>query len=563
MHSPGSSATPASISTSPDCRCSTRRRCNRRCRRSFSAAMRRSDRRTSSGRSRTATTPRSRSTVSAAARTSPIRPPPLVNLMSQKMGIHEWSYDNAISNDQRFKVPLKDVSIALKNIKVEVELGFDAAQAFAEAQRCLNCDVQTVFTSKACIECDACVDICPMDCITFTDDGDETDLRTRLNAPSRNLTQDLYVAERAEDRARDGQGRGRLPALRAVRGALSDWSLGHAEVLPRYRASRPSLSPAVRERGRRATRRPWRGRRNEGFDRPDPGRQRLRRQVRQRQRLGLRVGEPAVRQGDPAHGHSGCAAQHFSVEHPGPADVVRSARQRGRLAWPARRRRHDGGDESADLGPGLEGDRAGRLPVLRFDQAAAGREIPRRHHRHRRAADRDLQPRIHRRPAAAAVQEHHLRRRAVGAARNRSRGNRAPDRRPVQGQGGAAQAQRARDDDRAKLCGQQSRLPAGHQGQARQRRRRAHFHRRQQRRGAGRRVRRRDGGRLVSDHAVVVDGRGVRAPLPQVPHRRGQRQGPLRDRAGRGRARLDRHRDRRGAGTARARSPARRARAFR
>jgi formate dehydrogenase (NADP+) beta subunit len=122
------------------------------------------------------------------------RPPPLVNLMSQKMGIHEWSYDNAISNDQRYKVPLKDVSIALKNIKVEVELGFDAAQAFAEAQRCLNCDVQTVFAPKLCIECDACVDICPMDCITFTADGDETDLRTRLNAPSRNLTQDLYIA---------------------------------------------------------------------------------------------------------------------------------------------------------------------------------------------------------------------------------------------------------------------------------------------------------------------------------------------------------------------------------
>ncbi|HEY2864363.1 MAG TPA: FAD-dependent oxidoreductase [Casimicrobiaceae bacterium] len=122
------------------------------------------------------------------------RPPPMVNLLSQKMGIHEWSYDNAISNDRRFRVPLKDVSIALKNIKVEVELGFDAAQAFAEAQRCLNCDVQTVFTSKACIECDACVDICPMDCITFTDDGDETDLRTRLAAPSQNLTQDLYVA---------------------------------------------------------------------------------------------------------------------------------------------------------------------------------------------------------------------------------------------------------------------------------------------------------------------------------------------------------------------------------
>jgi NADPH-dependent glutamate synthase beta subunit-like oxidoreductase len=122
------------------------------------------------------------------------RPPPMVNLVSQKMGIHEWSYDNDVSNDHRFKVQLKDVSVALKNIKVEVELGFDAAQAFAEAQRCLNCDVQTVFTSKLCIECDACVDICPMDCITFTQDGEENDLRARLSAPSRNLTQDLYIA---------------------------------------------------------------------------------------------------------------------------------------------------------------------------------------------------------------------------------------------------------------------------------------------------------------------------------------------------------------------------------
>jgi ferredoxin len=122
------------------------------------------------------------------------RPPPLFNLLSQKMGIHEWSYDNDVSNAPRFKVPLKDKVIALKNIKVEVELGFDAAQAYAEAERCLNCDVQTVFTPKLCIECDACVDICPMDCITFTHDGDERELRTRLNAPSHNLTQDLYVA---------------------------------------------------------------------------------------------------------------------------------------------------------------------------------------------------------------------------------------------------------------------------------------------------------------------------------------------------------------------------------
>ena len=122
------------------------------------------------------------------------RPPPHVNLLSQKMGIHEWSYDNAISNDLRFKVPWTKAEIALASIKVEVELGFDAATAFKETQRCLNCDVQTVFSDKVCIECDACVDICPMDCITFTANGDEPELRTRLSAPATDATQDLYVS---------------------------------------------------------------------------------------------------------------------------------------------------------------------------------------------------------------------------------------------------------------------------------------------------------------------------------------------------------------------------------
>jgi formate dehydrogenase beta subunit len=122
------------------------------------------------------------------------RPPPHTNLVSQKMGIHEWSYDNAITGDRRFRVPLKDTKLALKNIKIEVELGFDPKLAFAEAQRCLNCDVQTVFTDRLCIECDACVDICPMDCITFTVNGEEAELRTRLKAPAPNLAQDLYVS---------------------------------------------------------------------------------------------------------------------------------------------------------------------------------------------------------------------------------------------------------------------------------------------------------------------------------------------------------------------------------
>ncbi len=123
------------------------------------------------------------------------RPAPAVEIMSQKMGIHEWSYDNEIALDKRYKVPHRDKVIALKDIKAEVELGFDEKLAFAEAGRCLNCDVQTVFSAQLCIECDACVDICPMDCITFTENGEEADLRKRLTAPSQNLSQDLYVQD--------------------------------------------------------------------------------------------------------------------------------------------------------------------------------------------------------------------------------------------------------------------------------------------------------------------------------------------------------------------------------
>ena len=122
------------------------------------------------------------------------RPPPMVNMTSQKMGIHEWSYDNDVSLDLRYKVPHRDKFVALKDIKSEVELGFDEKLAFSEAQRCLNCDVQTVFDDKLCIECDACVDICPVDSISFTENGEEADLRTRLSAPATNLTQDIYVS---------------------------------------------------------------------------------------------------------------------------------------------------------------------------------------------------------------------------------------------------------------------------------------------------------------------------------------------------------------------------------
>jgi len=123
------------------------------------------------------------------------RPAPGVTLVSQKMGIHEWAYDNDVARDARHKVPWAAAAKALASIKVEVELGFDAATAYKETQRCLNCDVQTVFNGSQCIECDACVDICPMDCITFTPDGEEAELRERLTAPATNLTQALYVSE--------------------------------------------------------------------------------------------------------------------------------------------------------------------------------------------------------------------------------------------------------------------------------------------------------------------------------------------------------------------------------
>lgn len=122
------------------------------------------------------------------------RPAPGTTLVSQKMGIHEWSYDSGVVDDVRYAVPHTEVKLALSDRKMEVELGFDPKTGFAEAQRCLNCDAQTVFTEAKCIECDACVDICPTDCITFTYAGPEKELRTRLSAPANNLDQALYIS---------------------------------------------------------------------------------------------------------------------------------------------------------------------------------------------------------------------------------------------------------------------------------------------------------------------------------------------------------------------------------
>ncbi len=120
---------------------------------------------------------------------------PFVNLVSQKMGIHEWAYDSPVDEYNRLTVPQAPKDVTLKDRKREVELGFDPLAGYKEAERCLNCDVQTVFEAPKCIECDACVDICPTSCITFTANADEPELRHNLKVPALNPTQDIYVAD--------------------------------------------------------------------------------------------------------------------------------------------------------------------------------------------------------------------------------------------------------------------------------------------------------------------------------------------------------------------------------
>jgi len=123
------------------------------------------------------------------------RPPDGMNLITQKMGLSEWSYHNDYNPAARQKMVHVDLVKRFEQLNVEVELGFSAEQTAREVQRCLNCDIETVFVEKRCIECDACVDICPVQCLTITRDGDEADLRTRLSAPATNPDQAIYASE--------------------------------------------------------------------------------------------------------------------------------------------------------------------------------------------------------------------------------------------------------------------------------------------------------------------------------------------------------------------------------
>ena len=118
-----------------------------------------------------------------------------MNLSSQKMGIHEWSYSNSYDSSERRLMPHVDLKERFKKLDIEVELGFTAEQVALEVERCLNCDIQTVFAAPLCIECDACIDVCPVDCLTITANGEEAELRARLTAPATNESQDIYVSE--------------------------------------------------------------------------------------------------------------------------------------------------------------------------------------------------------------------------------------------------------------------------------------------------------------------------------------------------------------------------------
>jgi len=122
------------------------------------------------------------------------RPPEGMNLVSQKMGLHEWSYSNDYDASERVRMRHVELDRRFEGLDIEVEMGFDLKQTLTEVERCLNCDVQTHFTDSLCIECDACIDVCPVDCLTITADGSEDDLRQRLTAPAENTDQDLYVS---------------------------------------------------------------------------------------------------------------------------------------------------------------------------------------------------------------------------------------------------------------------------------------------------------------------------------------------------------------------------------
>ena len=250
------------------------------------------------------------------------RMPRGVTLSSRKMGMHEWAYKNEYNGVERRLVPHVGLIERFKKINIEVELGFTAEEAALEVQRCLNCDVQTVFTAKLCIECDACIDICPVDCLTITQErhgggvARPPDCARRQSAPG-----PVCLRAASANRTGYGQGRRRLRALRTC---------ARSAALPR-----PGTCRSRRSAFRRRSMRRFQHAR---LDRQCQSRERFRGEVRQRQRH--RVGERqfADHEGDISHGRAGHRKELFSLEYPRPAHVVRDPRDPRRLRGPCQHR---------------------------------------------------------------------------------------------------------------------------------------------------------------------------------------------------------------------------------
>jgi ferredoxin len=216
------------------------------------------------------------------------------------MGVHEWSYDSAVSPEDRFPVPHVDKTLALKDRKVEVELGFDRAVAYREAERCLNCDVQTVFITDKCIECDGCVDICPTECINFLPNDEEPALRTKLRMAADELDQDLYESDALAQTGRV-----------MVRTRTSAFTAGS---VPSAALPAPGICSVFSIKSRR--------RASHAAKASD---KRFRYQVCERQRHRLCQCQRDVRQGHLPHGHPRKPTEYLPVEYPGHADLVRGS----------------------------------------------------------------------------------------------------------------------------------------------------------------------------------------------------------------------------------------------
>ena len=422
------------------------------------------------------------------------RPPPVVKLMSQKMGIHEWTYDNEIALDLRYKVPLRDKEMALKDIKVEVELGFDPQLALSGGQRCLNCDVQTVFAAQLCIECDACVDICPMDCITFTANGEEAELRTRLNAPAHNLTPGP-LRRRTGSRPAASWSKDEDVCLHcglcAERCPTGAWDMQKFLLEMTYAGT---VMPTANA---------------------DQPRKRLRRQVRQRQRLGLGVRQRAVRARRPAHGRAGGPRNIFPSNIQGLPTwyEVRVSEAghlgaRGGVDLMVAMNPQTWDKDIAEIEPGgyLFYDSTKPLPASKFRDDITVIGVPLTEICNREYTDprqRQLFKNIIYVGALSALLDMDV------------EGGREADRRAVQGQGKADRAQHERAASGPRLRARTISLPDRAAPEGERQGRQPHLHRGQRRRRWAR-LWRRHGVRLVSDHAVLLARRGVHRALRQA-----------------------------------------------